>query len=964
MNKSRLILGTTVVAAIAGGVFLSKVNNSVSEEANYAMAEFDKPVKPNSWNEARAYWEYLHQNVNTGQVEPSDYINAKKIALAIPQAKNALTFSEVGPDNIGGRTRAIAVDPNNDNLIFAGSVSGGLFVSTDQGNNWERVQGYDDQVPVTCISSVAISENSTIYVGVGFNDFSDGCQTCEGVYYSTDGGDNWSQISTSNGDCVNKIIPDPSQNDVIFYTAGSGKYLTKIENASSGSPVETVYSSSNGIGTPGSAGRDVKISPNGKHILYLTANRVFVSNDYGANFTDVTGSGTGQVNSTPMNRLEGAISFNKNSDGNYNMAIVMSRSGNWGGAWFSQDNGVTWSQIAPYWQDNPNIPNDQEFNPLNSGGRSPQGNYNLVCTFVPGDPNTMVFGGIDVYRWRKTPNSNPIAGQFEQISFWYLSPFLPKYVHADNHRMTWTADGKLLVGNDGGIQKSLDTSLSIFSVANKGYNVTQFYGIDYGPDGEAIGGAQDNGTLYNDNPEWNLNFLEMTGGDGFECELSQLLNGAFVSSIYYSDIYRARSYTSGAASAAAPCGSGNLGLDCGTFNTYLRLFEDPNDLDSKDSIEYYTDTLMPSGSVINYQSSNFDLPLEYTLTADLGPGETINLPDPIQSLFITGTGTGIYITRDLWRFGSALEYSKVISVSGFSSSASAFEFSKDGNTVWVGTYGGALYRVTNLDSAYTRGELDKDSSNFALDVQQIVSGGSQITDISVDAADPNKVAYTVGASGGSSNIFYSSNAMAASPSFAAKDGNLPSYVTYGIELVSDPSNNVTAVVGTAFGPYVTTSSLSGSVTWSACTAEVGVVPTYDVKQQWRAWGDVFGNIKNPGRVYLGTFGRGIWYSDDIAGVHGIDPSDDVADVLPISNVNIYPNPLSDNGNLKFVLAKQGDVEITFYNLQGQAIKRMNLRNIASGNHSISFSAQDFAAGTYLVSFVTENHKEVKKFIKK
>lgn len=958
MNKSRLILGITVIAAIAGGVYLSKVKSSNNTTANYEMAQFEKAEKPNSWNEAKAYWDFLHKNVNTGQVEPSDYINAKKQALAIPQAKNGLTFSEVGPDNIGGRTRAIAIDPNNDNLIYAGSVSGGLFKSTDQGNTWNRVQEYDDQVPVTCISSVAITENSSIYVGVGFSDFSDGCQTCEGVYYSGDNGATWSQISTSNNDCVNKIIADPSKNDAIYYTAGSGKYLTRIENASTGSPVETVINSSNGIASSGSAGRDIKISPNGQHLLYLSSNKVYVSNDGGVSFNDVTGSGAGEVNSSGMNRMEGAVSFNKNSNGSYNMAVVMSRSGNWGGAWFSDDNGVTWSQIAPYWVNNPSIPISQQFNPLNSGGRSPQGNYNLVCSFVPGDPETMVFGGIDLYRWRRTPDSNPVAGQFEQISFWFYSPFSPKYIHADNHRLTWSADGKLFVGNDGGVQKSLDTSLSIFSVANKGYNVTQFYGIDYGPDGEAIGGAQDNGTLYNDNPEWNLNFLEVSGGDGFETELSQLLNGAFISSIYQSDIYRARSYTSGIASANAPCGTLTHGLDCGSFFTTLRLFEDPNDLDSKDSIEYHTDTLITSGNVLTYQSANFDLPLEYTLTSDLGAGETINLPDPVQSLFITATATGIYITRDIWRFGSSLEYSKVISAS----SASAFEFSRDGNTVWVGT-GGTLYRITNLDSAYTQAELDMDSTAFKLDVQAVDNASGSITDISVDANDPNNVAYTVAAAGGSANIFYSDDAMDPSPNFSSKDGNLPSYVAYGCEIVSDPANNVTMVVGTAFGPYVTTSNLSGSVTWSSCSAETGVVPTYDVKQQWRAWGDVFGNVKNPGRVYLGTFGRGIWYSDDIAGVHGID-NDDVTDVTPISNINIFPNPLSDNGNLKFNLANAGDVEITFFNLQGQAIKRMNLNSIPSGGHSIRFNVEDFAAGTYLVSFATENHTEVKKFIKK
>ncbi|MCB9194965.1 MAG: exo-alpha-sialidase, partial [Flavobacteriales bacterium] len=653
MNKTKIILGAATIAAIAGGVYLSRTIGNQSIK-NYKMSSHfeeeyeEEEEKEEFWGEARKYWEFLHTNVNTGQVEVADYLNAKNLALSIPRTKTGLVFSEMGPDNIGGRTRAIEIDPNNDNLVFAGSVSGGLFVSTDQGNNWNRVQGFDDAVPVTSISSIAISKNSTIYVGCGFSDFSDGFQTCQGIYFSTDGGANWSQLSGTSGKCVNKIVADRSKTDAIYYTAGSGNYLTRVENASTGTATSTSIGTSAGITVQGSAGRDIKISPDGQNLLYLSSNKVYVSNDGGATFSDKTGTTTGLVNATGMNRLEGAVSFDKTSNGKYTMSIVMSSSGNWGGAYFSKDNGVTWSQIAPKWVNNANIPTEQQFNPLNSGGRSPQGNYDLVCTIVPGDPYTMVLGGIDLYRWRMTPNSNPVAGQFERITFWYLWSFMPNYVHADNHRLTWSQDGKLFTGSDGGVSKSLDTSLSVFSVSNKGYNVTQFYGISYGPDGEGIGGAQDNGTLYNENPEWNKSSLEMTGGDGFECELSQLKNGAFVSSIYFSDIYRASSYTSGVASIAAPCGTSTHGLDCGSFSTILRLYEDDNDLDSKDFIEYHTDTLMPTGSVITYQSANFDLPLTYTLTAPLTAGSTIDLQDPVQSLFITGTGTGIYITRDLW----------------------------------------------------------------------------------------------------------------------------------------------------------------------------------------------------------------------------------------------------------------------------------------------------------------------------
>ncbi len=962
MNKSKILLGTLVLATIASGIYLSKKDSStyVSQYSSNALTEDSNAQHTSHWTGARDYWETLHMNVNTGKVEQADYDAAKKIAMSIPSAKNAMTFNELGPDNIGGRTRAIEIHPSNDAIVYAGSVSGGLFKSTNAGNNWSRVQGYDDNVPVTCISSIAITNDGTVYVGAGFNDFSDGCQSCEGIYYSTDGGATFAQVSGTAGRCVNKIIADRSKNNTIYYTAGSGQYLRRVENGSTGSPTTTQIGNSEGITVQGSGGRDIKISPDGQHLVYCASNRVYVSNDGGNTFSDKTGSGAGQINASGMNRIESAVSYDKTSAGNYTMAVVMSSSGNWGGSYFSEDNGVTWSKIAPKWVANPSIPDDQEFNPLNSGGRSPQGNYNLVCTIVPGSPYTMVFGGIDLYRWRKTPGSNPTAGQFERVSFWFVNPSSPNYVHADNHRMTWNSQGNLYVGNDGGVSRSIDTSLSVFSVSNKGYNVTQYYGIGYGPNGDAIGGAQDNGTLATVNIAQGLQFREVMGGDGFDCEMSQIEPGAFIGSVYYSDVQRGRSYTSGTSSIAPPC-AGTIGIDCGTFSTFLRLYEDDNDTDTKDSIMFIADSAMVAGAEATYLSKNFEKILSYNLPTALNAGDTIMLPDYLQSLFITGTTGGVYITRDVWRFGSPLNYSQI----NTTSLASAFEFSKDGNTVWIGTYGGQIIRVTNLDSAYTPAELDMNSPDFKLDVQTVSSGtGSIITDISVDATDPNKVAFTAGGSGGSGNIFYSSNAMSASPSFAAKDGNLPTYTAYGCELIMDPDNDVKMVVGTEFGTYITTSNLSGTPVWTACNDEIGAVPTYDVRQQWRGWDGALGNVKTPGRVYVGTFGRGIWWSDDVAGIKGSNNDDNVSTVNPISNVSIYPNPLSSDGNIKFTLAEQNDVTVEIYNLQGKKIKMINLNNTIAGNHNITFNASEFAAGTYLVTFSSGNYREIKKFIKR
>jgi hypothetical protein len=985
MNTTKILISTLLAATVVSGVVVMNYTSKNTAAGSYEpiSLSINEGGKGKNWNDAKEYLDMIYANVNTGEVDPNDYYLAKQQILntAWPKAVN-MTFTEEGPNNIGGRTRAIAAHPTDPNIIYAGSVSGGLFKSVNAGNSWERLQSWDDAVPTNCISSCVMTPNGTLYVGAGFNAFNDGFQSANGIWYSTDGGASFNKITATGSQSVNKIFADKSKPNTIYYV-GTSLGIKRITDGSNGGTIETL---SNGIGATVTGG-DIKVSPDGNHVLFtgFSGSVVYVSNDGGASFVN-KGS---QMSLGGVNRCEGAISHDKTSSGNYTMYVVLSKGGNWGGAYMSEDNGVTWSQISPGWVNSTTIPVDQQFNPLNSGGFSAQGAYNLVCEVVPGNPYTMIFGGIDLWRWRKTPGSSPVAGQFERLSFWFLPPFVPKYVHADNHRLTWASNNRLLIGNDGGVGISLDTSLSVFTAANRGYNVTQFYAMAFGPGGQVVGGAQDNGTLYNDHSGLSYQeFREFGGGDGFECELSQIKNGAAIGSVYYSSIFRAEDANTNQ-QVSAPCGTGVPGQSCGTFATFMRLFEDEMDMDTQDSIQFIPDSNMFVGQTAVYYSENFNTRLEYTLTQDLvvlydsvaplndsvlpnfdtiqagewyyynpQPQDTIMLPDYVQTLFVTGNNTGVYITRDIWKFSQLPTYNLIASNI---TAASKFEFSKDGNTLWIGTYNGQIWRVNNLDSAYTPAQLAASSANFKLDIDQItVSGlGSQVvTDISVHPNDPNKVLITAGGAGGS-NIFYSSNAMATTPTFAAKNGNLPSYAVHGGELIVDPQNNITIVVGTEFGVYATESNPSGTVVWTPLTAEIGMVPVYDVRQQHRPWSTT---VANSGVVYVGTFGRGIWKSDDAASTGSLKP---LAEELtkPISNISIYPNPLRNEGTLKFEMGSQNDVMIEIYTLQGKLIRTVPLKNVPSGMHTINFNADEFAAGTYIVTFTVGDTREVTKFIK-
>ena len=108
-----------------------------------------------------------------------------------------------GPNNVGGRTRALMFDPNDatDNTVFAGSVSGGLWKNSDISNEnsvWERVN-----IPENlAVSSITFDPNNTniFYVGTGesYVGHTDGSVNGDGIWKSVDAGSNWENIFGGN----------------------------------------------------------------------------------------------------------------------------------------------------------------------------------------------------------------------------------------------------------------------------------------------------------------------------------------------------------------------------------------------------------------------------------------------------------------------------------------------------------------------------------------------------------------------------------------------------------------------------------------------------------------------------------------------------------------------------------------------------------------------------------------------
>ena len=104
---------------------------------------------------------------------------------------------ERGPNNVGGRTRAIMFDPNDatKNTVFAGGVSGGLWKNTNissAASTWTRINTFPENLNISKIIADP-NNNQIFYLGTG-ESYTGGDVNGNGVWKSTDAGLTWAKI--------------------------------------------------------------------------------------------------------------------------------------------------------------------------------------------------------------------------------------------------------------------------------------------------------------------------------------------------------------------------------------------------------------------------------------------------------------------------------------------------------------------------------------------------------------------------------------------------------------------------------------------------------------------------------------------------------------------------------------------------------------------------------------------------
>ncbi len=482
---------TSIVALLFTSVAAFSIENDRDEQEKRG----GKPGREESWQiEQRQKWfeesRGLRQQKNASELRRESVRKMREENKRV-QNKFAMageTWSEMGPSamqmgswsmgRVSGRLNAITPHPSNENIVYVASAAGGVWKTTDGGGSWTPLMDQVGSLPSGAVHLQSDDPNK-VWVGTGDKN-GGGCAGYfgQGVFYSADGGANWSARNGSGSQTmplsiVNSVVTQPTNGNVVL-AGGYGNCDSNGTLSNAGIFRSTDAGTS---WTKVLTGRveDMVFVPNSSTV-YATVETVGVhkSTDGGATWTKIS---NGMTVGTGRMRIAMAPS-------NSNILYVLMGSS----LYRTTDAGATWSL-------------------RNSSACEGQCTYNQAISVHPTNSDTILVGSI---RYARSTNGGTsltyLTGQWGS----------GQKVHQDTHVLMYSKSNgnRFWVGSDGGIWRSDDGGTNYVNM-NANLNITQFYdvAIDVNDPTKIFGGAQDNSSSGRTSSKvWNLTFAS---GDGF-----------------------------------------------------------------------------------------------------------------------------------------------------------------------------------------------------------------------------------------------------------------------------------------------------------------------------------------------------------------------------------------------------------------------------------------------------------------
>ncbi len=491
MRKFWVIVCALAVLASAMAAEKVNLNGQLAEwrayygkQSNWPRSHGFKPFK-------RYEWDLMQRGWPTGDVPAGGLWEAYQQRERMPHASLDEPWVNLGPYNHGGRARVIRFHPTNPTIMFAGSVGGGLFKSTNAGVSWFSLT---EALPNVAIGSFEIdpSDPQIMYLGTGEGYFNGDGIGGIGLLKSTDGGSSWSETGLNydyaEGKAILRISIDPQDGQIVLASTNDGLYRSV-----NGGQTFTMMRSGNINELKRDPQHPDTLLCGGGNPWGANTNGIWRSVDNGVTWTRMT-EGLPQV--AQIGRI--VLDFYRGNPQIVYAGICGTFNENGSqmlGVYRSVDNGQTWTQMS---QDGENH-------------YASQGWYDMAIAVKPNQSSVVISSGLDTYK------SNNSGLFWTQKSWWFYSFGDPNFVHADHHEIVFhpTNPDELWEVTDGGIFRSQDAGEN-WTEMNSDFVTYQYYAMGNATLDTALAycGAQDNGTTkWDGNPDWN----EVFGGDGGYC---------------------------------------------------------------------------------------------------------------------------------------------------------------------------------------------------------------------------------------------------------------------------------------------------------------------------------------------------------------------------------------------------------------------------------------------------------------
>lgn len=448
--------------------------------------------------------------------------------IAAATLPSDVAWSGIGPGNMGGRIRSIAVDATDSNRVFVGAVTGGIWYSPDAGKTWSCVTdslgnmgiGWIVQDPndaATFYATTGESTNSLAYDGhPSFG---------VGILVSRDRGFTWNIVSgTPSSAAARRLVAIPGMPGVVVTTNSEHGIYRSVDGGNNWTqvrPSEKIPWSNT-------------VLPTLPYELVLDPAdpRHLIAGDYLGGVTHSFDAGTtwGPRIALPVttgpaygNRVE--LAFAPSQPG---LVYATVSPGHLGGGvnnspfqtrlYRSADAGTSWTLVS------------HVVTPDSPGYQNGNGAYNNMLWVDPSDANHVVAGDVAAFR-----STN--GGQTWSV---IVSGHVDHHAAVTDPGYNGTTNRRLWLVNDGGVYRNENIALATYnpgappggsygySNLNSNLPITQFYAASgsAGTGGFVLGGSQDNGTRKVRSIAGDNAALLISGGDGFSNLIDPAGSGA------------------------------------------------------------------------------------------------------------------------------------------------------------------------------------------------------------------------------------------------------------------------------------------------------------------------------------------------------------------------------------------------------------------------------------------------------